>query len=384
MNNLCKNRHLLLLCLIILFSCTQKTDTQFKEEIPFFSVNISDVKKEEAIPLSDLIESLEIIQLENKDEAFSKIRTLYISEKHMGIRSDKDAFKLFDRRGNFINNIGGIGQGPGEYNNIYHTQLDERSKRVYILPFPSDRILVYNLKGAFIPAETILLASKLAKGRFYIDSAKKEVVVTSLPFRNIHDKFCWIQDYNGNILQYSESKHYAVVPDYSSEILSFRNTTSYDFQIADYYQERPDTLFHYNSSRNTVFPVFALKAPTKMNEIIYTYVELPKHYMVKIFRPKEVDKEKMKIILVDKNTQKSKYIHFINDYWGNYELDPLEMNINNGYAYISMEPLELKERLEDYLRNKKMEPKERKHILGLINKFNPNDNNVIMIGKLKQ
>ena len=49
-----------------------------------------------------------------------------------------------------------------------------------------------------------------------------------------------------------------------------------------------------------------------------------------------------------------------------------------------MEPIELKELLEESLENKELTPDIRKRVTELNNKVNPNDNNVIMIGKLKQ
>lgn len=84
MENSKKKYCIVLLSLIILFSCTNKKDTEYKEETTFFSVSMSEVKAEIELPISNLIESLEIIQLENKDEAFSKIGVIYVTENYIG------------------------------------------------------------------------------------------------------------------------------------------------------------------------------------------------------------------------------------------------------------------------------------------------------------
>ena len=84
------------MCLIIT-SCTfnNKQEKKTAEELSFFSVNNSDVKSETELPLSQLLESLEIIPLENKDEAFSKIGVIYISDNYIGCQPyDQSPYKL--------------------------------------------------------------------------------------------------------------------------------------------------------------------------------------------------------------------------------------------------------------------------------------------------
>lgn len=51
------------------------------------------------INLSELIDSLEIIQLENKDSAYFKPYWFTISEHYIGIIQSLNTFKLFDRKG---------------------------------------------------------------------------------------------------------------------------------------------------------------------------------------------------------------------------------------------------------------------------------------------
>ena len=98
------------------------------------------------------------------------------------------------------------------------------------------------------------------------------------------------------------------------------------------------------------------------------------------------DIQSTRLILVDKKTQEARYVRIVNDYLGGWEIDPfyLSFRIRDGYFTCAMEPIELKELLKESLDNNELTPDVRKKVTELNNKLNPNDNNVIMIGKLKQ
>lgn len=101
------------------------------------------------LPLSELTaEKLRIVKLETRPEAFFKPSKTFVSENYIGVVGYEPAsFKLFDGNGKFLNDIGTQGRGPNEYRNIYWAQIDEGSGRVFILPWQSDRILVFGLDG---------------------------------------------------------------------------------------------------------------------------------------------------------------------------------------------------------------------------------------------
>ena len=78
------------------------------------------------IPLSQLVEDLEIIRLENKDEAYVRNTSIRISENYILLHSSRNMpFKLFDRKGKFVCDIGSVSRLPGGYSQIYDFQLDE-------------------------------------------------------------------------------------------------------------------------------------------------------------------------------------------------------------------------------------------------------------------
>ncbi|WP_306766681.1 hypothetical protein [Tannerella forsythia] len=96
--------------------------------------------------------------------------------------------------------------------------------------------------------------------------------------------------------------------------------------------------------------------------------------------------ESTKLILTNKKTKKSQYVRIINDYLGGWEFDPffLSFRIRDGYFTYAMEPIELKELLEESLKKDDLQPDVRKRITELNAKLDINDNNVILAGKLKK
>lgn len=63
------------------------------------------------IPLSFFTEKLEIVKLDSRDEALVGQTGVTISDNYILVHgSQPNPFKLFDRKGNFLTNIGAIGQ----------------------------------------------------------------------------------------------------------------------------------------------------------------------------------------------------------------------------------------------------------------------------------
>ena len=139
-------------------ACTSKPQVKDDGTLSTVSINgraltvcdISKVKDTLEIPLSEWVEDFQIVRFEDKDTAFFKMWWPAITDKHIGIRQHGGAFKLFDRQGKFLCDIGGVGQGPGEYRSLYSELIDEKNKCIYLAPFfGSDKILKYGMDGKF-------------------------------------------------------------------------------------------------------------------------------------------------------------------------------------------------------------------------------------------
>ncbi len=376
---------ILILCLVTCISCKKETSDKF------ISININDVKEHVELPLSELLESLDVIKLDNNQEAFCNVGFIYVTDNYIGIQPfDQKPYKLFDRQGKFINNIGSRGKGPGEYLALYNSQVDEKNKRVYLTTYSAKKILTYDFNGIHLTKEYIPFANQIRKAVPYVDNKNKTVTVLTLPFKGMDKYICWVQDFKGNFIKKVNAGNLALRPDFSNEVMSSNNTSNYDFSLLEFWQNKQDTLFHYDTKNNILKPVFTLDAPIKKGKVLYSYMELPNHFwaFVKTIVKNEYGSGigESKLITVNKKTKKAQYVNIVNDFLGGWEIatSKLSFCIRNGYFTYNLEPTELKMLLEEALEKNNLKPDVRERITKLNKSLNPNDNNVLLIGKLKK
>ena len=194
------------------------------------SCNLKALKDTVDIPLSYLTEELQVVKLDNRDEALvgGWIRTT-VGEKYILVSNNKQTpYKLFTRDGKFITTIGAYGQGPNEYGNTYADQLDEAHNRIYILPWQSDKLLVFDLQGN--PQPPIPLCMRVPKGKFRVDTEKSEVTLTTLPFEG-WPAVVWTQDFKGKRKNFIAPGHLTVPRDFSNEVFMDNNTNDYGVML---------------------------------------------------------------------------------------------------------------------------------------------------------
>lgn len=181
------------------------------EDSAFYAVDLLEIEKlkGEEMLFSDLIESLEIIKLDGREEALVATYPsgIDVSSNYILIEPDGvSALKLFTRKGRYVADIGGVGQGPGEYKYAVNRFLDEKQGRVAIAE--NQKMLFFDLKGRFLSKESISLPETITKSSIWIDLENEKAVVVVLPFTDIGNpkapiskNLCWVQDFKGNILQ---------------------------------------------------------------------------------------------------------------------------------------------------------------------------------------
>ena len=104
--------------------------------------NQSALKDTLVLPLSYFADELQIVKLDNRDEALVPVRNVIVSDNYILVwGKDQTPFKLFDKSGKFLGNVGAFGQGPGEYQLIYDAQIDEAGGRIYLLPWNARSLL---------------------------------------------------------------------------------------------------------------------------------------------------------------------------------------------------------------------------------------------------
>lgn len=78
------------------------------------------------VPLSEFVEDCRIIRFDNSDSAMFKAWFTLVTDQYIGVRQRSGGpFKLFDKEGKFLHDIGSVGNGAGEYAiSIYDEVID--------------------------------------------------------------------------------------------------------------------------------------------------------------------------------------------------------------------------------------------------------------------
>ena len=143
---------------IFLISCTSKQSQQKSLFLDgkCYVIDLDD-KREESIPLSSIFNHVRTIILENGDDCLiGNINDLQVFDGNIYILDSRKAKSLFvfDMEGKFIQKIGGIGNGPGEYLEPNDFTLDRENRIIYLCDL-RNRIHKYQLNGTFINTITI-------------------------------------------------------------------------------------------------------------------------------------------------------------------------------------------------------------------------------------
>lgn len=344
--------------------------------------NFAALKDTITLPLSAIVEDFQIVKLDGRDEALVPVGNTLISDNYILVYGRQQTpFKLFDKTGKFLTNVGSFGQGPGEYQMVYDAQIDESAGRIYILPWNAKELLAYNLEGKYV--QSIPLPTLVPKGKFKVDSSKSTLSVFILPFNTL-PYVAWRQDFKGNLLDTIPTRHMAIRPDFSNEVFSSKNNGDFDVFLFTFFELRPDTLYHFNEGR--LNPRFTLDYGKK--EIpIHFYQEMPRHFTGYVAVKKQVSEgsyttEVPVNYIMDKKTLKGAYYRLVNDYLGDI---PASLFTNGDYFTLNMEPAALNEALKKHLEVKKeLSSKERERLQKLADSINDNDNNYILYAKLRR
>lgn len=142
---------LLLIGVFVLLGCSsnKKQEPISKSGIPVINLS-EDVSTVPSLLLSEAAEKLEIVPLEMTDESvLSDITEMQVTDHNIWIDHGREFYIYrFSRSGKFLNRIGSIGQGPGEYVNYLTFLVDEDKKEVYIFS-TNNGVLVYDFEGGF-------------------------------------------------------------------------------------------------------------------------------------------------------------------------------------------------------------------------------------------
>lgn len=336
------------------------------------------------LPLSYFVEDLQMVKLDNRDEALVGKGRVSVSENYLLVaKSSNVPYKLFRRDGSFVGTVGSIGQGPGEYTMIYDVQIDEKSGRIYMLPWNATSILVYDLQGKFeknIPLNKKYEKLRVPKGRIKVDAENNRIGVVLLPFDYL-PVVAWVQDMEGNVISETSTEHFQVVPDFSNEVLSLKATDELSVQITGL-KDAP--IHHLDMDKGSLRPVFWVDKGNKELQI-HSYNEYPYHYggvIASILRinERQTTSTDPKDYLVDKQTGKGCFYRLYNDWLGDA---PTRLGGLDGYYTLNIEPGELLDLLEKVLKeNTSLDAERRKKLEEMKASIDEDENNYVFVGKL--
>lgn len=140
-----------LLLIVLLLGCSgnKKQSSTSQSVIPVINLS-EDISPVTSLSLSEAVSEVDIVPLEVTDESLlGEIRQFQVTENSIWVEPVKDQrIYHFSRSGKYLNKIGKVGQGPGEFVWISDFFVDENHKEIYIIT-ASRGIMVYDFEGNF-------------------------------------------------------------------------------------------------------------------------------------------------------------------------------------------------------------------------------------------
>jgi hypothetical protein len=278
-----------------------------------------------------------------------------VTDKYIGVRQQTGKpYKLFDRSGKFIGDVGSVGQVPGEYAiALYDDIIDDKNGLIYLVPIVCEKILVYNTSGKFVKG--IKLPQTFHKPKLHLSANGSILTIVHMAFKGEKAIAVQIDVASEKVVKELTPPEYLLVGNYDGEIFNTRNTSAFDFLHTS-----SDTLYHYNASTNRIEPVYTISVNSS-EKPFRQYMELPRHYVTNIFGKG--------LIATGKKTNASNYIKIINDYYGNMETPCFVIHFRNGRYVYNLEPAQLIEQIEKRLKESNCTEQDRLKLKKLLSTF---------------
>jgi len=336
-----------------------------------------DKVKEEiiTIPLSEWVDEFQIVRFEDKDTALFKMWWPLITDNYIGIRQrSRLPFKLFDRQGRFLCDVGNVGGGPGEYNSLYSEAIDEKNGWVYLAPFAnSDHLLKYDLQGEYIgevelgerlnkPKLQMLPDGSLSLVHLYFHDNKSTMMAATV---SPEGKVTRCPDVPKHLQVAFRDKQ---LPGFNHEIWHYGNTDEMKFAYTF-----SDTLYTYDHKTNRLRADFVMKNYRKSDDTYCIHFPMRDRYITWV-------KGKGSIV-TDMKTRQSHFFELKNDFMGGL---PINNQSSNGYLWAMYEPMQLMEIIEERLEQSDCTEADKRVLKELYNSLDEDDNNIMFIGRLKR
>lgn len=339
------------------------------------------------VPLSLLAEAPHIVKLDNRDEAtVEQWAPVAVSENYiLALRREKPLpAKLFRKTGEYVAQVGALGNGPGQYHFLYDHQLDELAGRIYLCPWQTDHLLEYDLQGQFV--RNIPLAKKYAnvsfpKMKFVVDSERQRLTAFSLPFPNL-PVMAWTQDLEGNIIdEIPIPQDMKMRPDFSHEVLTTHSAEGLNvFNTA-----RGEYIYTYKDGQ--LSPVAGIDLGGK--SFFHCLHLLPHHIVGSVAQMTQTSDNTWeptgeKNFIVDRKTLRGGLGTPVNDYWGGAEVPYFAGRCYRSYYTWIYTPQEMKKLLTQVLAAPdKLDKATQKALQSTLDGIRENDNAYLVYARLR-
>ena len=228
---------------------------------------------------------------------------------------------------------------------IYDAEIDEASGRIYFTTWPYVKLFSCNLEGQDLQIHPTESIGTLLKGVIHVDGNRISLMGTS--FRNMLYQ-AWTQSVDGKITYNRVHAPWLSGPNdnigicFGNEIYHYNNVDAIDMSYLTW-DNRPDTLYHYDTKNGTLIPRFTLDVEGEKATPLRSFNELPHYILGSIsgITPIGKDYTNSKDIsyIVEKSTGKGAFVHYYDDYLGISLYNP---SFSDGYYYLICTASEMK------------------------------------------
>ncbi|MCM0343367.1 6-bladed beta-propeller [Bacteroides fragilis] len=250
-------KSILLLIIITLLGCSsnKKQEPISKSGVPVINLS-EDVSTVLSLLLSESAEKLEIVPLEMTDQSMlGEIRRIQVTDHNIWIDHGREFYIYrFSRSGKFLNKIGSIGQGPGEYTTYSTFLVDEDKKEVYIIA-NTNGVLAYDFEGNFkrkiVDIQTILQLFSSVYDQYILNNQKFFATQNFALYRPIDKDSLWSFVSLGDDFQ--KKKYFKNPAHVGREEQIIANRANMD-RMVNYWREYLTSMDTYNAQLTLKYP----------------------------------------------------------------------------------------------------------------------------------
>ena len=250
-------KYILLLLVITLLGCSSNKKQEMTSKLKIPVINLSkNVSSVPSLLLSEVAEKLEIVPLEMTDESLlSDITEMQVTDHNIWIDHGREFYIYrFSRSGKFLNKIGSIGQGPGEYTTYSTFLVDEDKKEVYIIA-NTNGVLAYDFEGNFkrkiVDIQTILQLFSSVYDQYILNNQKFFATQNFALYRPIDKDSLWSFVSLGDDFQ--KKKYFKNPAHVGREEQIIANRANMD-RMVNYWREYLTSMDTYNGQLTLKYP----------------------------------------------------------------------------------------------------------------------------------